>query len=109
VDGGNADFFDPLRGGIDNDAKATPPDPESLSEVSGDQPTKEWTSFRRLLMQRFPVSKMVSLSSVSFTVFLFSGSYKILKKVPHVWQYLRIAEVKCSMCHAREAYFVMIT
>ncbi|CAJ2672856.1 unnamed protein product [Trifolium pratense] len=32
VDGGNADFFDPLRGGIDNDAKATPPDPESLSK-----------------------------------------------------------------------------
>ncbi|CAJ2672858.1 unnamed protein product [Trifolium pratense] len=53
-----------LRGGIDNDAKATPPDPESLSEVSSDQPMKEWTSFRRLLMQRFPVSKMVSLSSM---------------------------------------------
>ncbi|XP_045830348.1 VPS35 endosomal protein-sorting factor-like isoform X2 [Trifolium pratense] len=64
VDGGNADFFDPLRGGIDNDAKATPRDPESLSEVSSDQPMKEWTSFRRLLMQRFPVSKMVSLSSM---------------------------------------------
>ncbi|PNX62680.1 hypothetical protein L195_g053108, partial [Trifolium pratense] len=63
VDGGNVDFFDPLRGGIDNDAKATPLEPESLSEVSGDQPTKEWTSFRRILMQRFPVSKMVSLSS----------------------------------------------
>ncbi|XP_058751925.1 uncharacterized protein LOC131625025, partial [Vicia villosa] len=39
VVGGNADFYDPLRGGIDND------------------PIKEWTSFRRLLMQRFPVSK----------------------------------------------------
>ncbi|XP_058751934.1 uncharacterized protein LOC131625036 isoform X1 [Vicia villosa] len=61
---GNADFYDPLRGGIDNDAKSTPPDPDNLSETSGDQPIKEWTSFRRLLMQRFPVSKMVSLSSM---------------------------------------------
>ncbi|XP_058761026.1 uncharacterized protein LOC131634379 isoform X2 [Vicia villosa] len=64
VVGGNADFYDPLRGGIDNDAKSTPLDPDNLSETSGDQPIKEWTSFRRLLMQRFPVSKMVSLSSM---------------------------------------------
>lgn len=73
MDGGNADFFDPLRG-TNNDAKATPPDPDNLSEAAADhQPLKEWTSFRRLLMQRFPVSKMVSISSVSFTVFSFSG------------------------------------
>lgn len=64
VDDGNADFFDPLRGGINNDAKASPPEPGNLNEVAGDPPIKEWTSFRRLLMQRFPVSKMVSLSSM---------------------------------------------
>lgn len=79
VDAGNADFFDPLRGGINNDAEANPPEPGNLNEVAGDPPMKEWTSFRRLLMQRFPVSKMVSLSSVSFSVFLFSSLYRILK------------------------------
>ncbi|XP_027329733.1 UPF0505 protein C16orf62 homolog isoform X3 [Abrus precatorius] len=63
VDCGNTDFFDPLRG-TDNDAKATPPDDDNLNEAADHQPTKEWTSFRRLLMQRFPVSKMVSISSM---------------------------------------------
>ncbi|TKY57323.1 UPF0505 protein C16orf6 [Spatholobus suberectus] len=63
VDGGNTDFFDPLRG-TDNDANAAPPDHANLNEAVDHQPTKEWTSFRRLLMQRFPVSKMVSVSSM---------------------------------------------
>lgn len=27
--------------------------------------SKEWTSFKKLLMQRFPASKMISISSVS--------------------------------------------
>lgn len=108
VDAGNADFFDPLRGGINNDAEANPPEPGNLNEVAGDPPMKEWTSFRRLLMQRFPVSKMVSLSSVSFSVFLFSSLYRILKAL-HInkWQYLGMAEDKCSICHAREACFVV--
>lgn len=60
---GNSDFFDPLRG-TDNDANAASPDHDSLNEAADHQPTKEWTSFRRLLMQRFPVSKMVSVSSM---------------------------------------------
>ncbi|KAK7385975.1 hypothetical protein VNO78_31989 [Psophocarpus tetragonolobus] len=59
----NTDFFDPLRG-TGNEAKAAPPDHDNLNEASDHQPTKEWTSFRRLLMQRFPVSKMVSVSSM---------------------------------------------
>ncbi|XP_047163089.1 VPS35 endosomal protein-sorting factor-like [Vigna umbellata] len=63
VDRGNSDFFDPLRG-TDNDANAAAPDHDNLNESSDLQPTKEWTSFRRLLMQRFPVSKMVSVSSM---------------------------------------------
>ncbi|XP_057441139.1 uncharacterized protein LOC130733086 isoform X2 [Lotus japonicus] len=63
VDRGNTDFFDPLRG-TDTDAKAAPHDPDNLVEASEPRPTKEWTSFRRLLMQRFPVSKMVSVSSM---------------------------------------------
>ncbi|KAK7300034.1 hypothetical protein RJT34_10865 [Clitoria ternatea] len=63
VDCKNTDFFDPLRG-TDNNAKATSPDDYNLNEAYDHQPTKEWTSFRRLLMQKFPVSKMVSLSSM---------------------------------------------
>ncbi|WVY89214.1 hypothetical protein V8G54_034728 [Vigna mungo] len=63
VDRGNSAFFDPLRG-TDNDANAAAPDHDNLNESSDLQPTKEWTSFRRLLMQRFPVSKMVSVSSM---------------------------------------------
>ncbi|XP_027940241.1 UPF0505 protein C16orf62 homolog isoform X2 [Vigna unguiculata] len=63
VDRGNSDFFDPLRG-TDNDANAAVPDHDNLNEYADIQPTKEWTSFRRLLMQRFPVSKMVSVSTM---------------------------------------------
>ncbi|KAI9080628.1 hypothetical protein K1719_037385 [Acacia pycnantha] len=63
VDLGNHEFLDPLRG-LDGDAKAIPFDHEIPSEAASHPPTKEWTSFRRLLQQRFPVSKMVSLSSV---------------------------------------------
>ncbi|KAI9126214.1 hypothetical protein K1719_002635 [Acacia pycnantha] len=63
VDLGNHEFLDPLRV-LDGDAKAIPFDHEILSEVASHPPTKEWTSFRRLLQQRFPVSKMVSLSSI---------------------------------------------
>ncbi|KAI4306118.1 hypothetical protein L6164_029425 [Bauhinia variegata] len=59
VDHGNEDFFDPLRG-TNDDEKATPSDHGVMCEA--DPPTKEWTSFSRLLKQRFPVSKMVSIS-----------------------------------------------
>ncbi|XP_020962312.1 uncharacterized protein LOC107606552 [Arachis ipaensis] len=63
VESGNSDFFDPLRG-TDNEAKVESPDPDNLSNAVDHHPTKEWTSFRRLLMQRFPVTKMVSMSSM---------------------------------------------
>ncbi|CAL0315900.1 unnamed protein product [Lupinus luteus] len=53
----NNEFFDPLRRN-EHDMKTT------TSKDSDHQPAKEWTSFRRLLMQRFPVSKMVSISSM---------------------------------------------
>ncbi|XP_028800318.1 VPS35 endosomal protein sorting factor-like [Neltuma alba] len=63
VDLGNHEFLDPLRR-LDGDAKAIPFDHEMPSEAAIHPPMKEWSSFRRLLQQRFPVSKMVSLSSV---------------------------------------------
>ncbi|KAK7276870.1 hypothetical protein RIF29_18016 [Crotalaria pallida] len=63
VDCENTDFFDPLRRSEDG-ANTALPDADNSSRAADHQPTKEWTSFRRLLMQRFPVSKMVSLSSM---------------------------------------------
>ncbi|XP_019456612.1 PREDICTED: UPF0505 protein C16orf62 homolog isoform X1 [Lupinus angustifolius] len=59
----NNDFFDPLRRN-EHDMKTILHDAEKFSKDSDHQPVKEWTSFRRLLMQRFPVSKMVSISSM---------------------------------------------
>lgn len=72
MDHGNIDFFDPLRGLADN-ASVSEEDLQDLestfSEASTQLPMKEWMSFKRFLMQRFPVSKMVSISSVSIQSF----------------------------------------
>ncbi|EXB66322.1 hypothetical protein L484_008062 [Morus notabilis] len=72
VDQGNDDFFDPLRASDDNGAVSgiVSQDSESISDAelpraSLQNHEKEWTSFKRFLMQRFPVSKMVSVSSMS--------------------------------------------
>ncbi|KAJ9153808.1 hypothetical protein P3X46_027210 [Hevea brasiliensis] len=70
------DFFDPLRGGYANAAVSNEDSPDvgyaspscasaSLSSETVTQiPSKEWTSFKRFLMQKFPVSKMISVSSM---------------------------------------------
>ncbi|KAL2582626.1 hypothetical protein AAZV13_14G020000 [Glycine max] len=76
IDCGNTDFYDPLRG-TNNDANAAPPDHDNLNEAADHQPTKEWTSFRRLLTQRFPVSKMVSVASMPDVL---TRSGKLLEK-----------------------------
>lgn len=68
VDHEHNEFFDPLRGLVDNatDSREDVQELESTSsEASSQLPTKEWMSFKRFLMQKFPVSKMVSISSVS--------------------------------------------
>ncbi|KAL0796841.1 hypothetical protein Bca101_068218 [Brassica carinata] len=62
------DFFDPLRG-LDVNASAEDKVEEedtslSIEAVTHDL-TKEWKSLKRVLMQRFPVSKVVSFSPVS--------------------------------------------
>lgn len=73
VDCENSDFFDPLR---TPDVKAVVPVEDTKdggissmhsSEPSSQVAVREWTSFKRILMQKFPVSKMVSVSSVSKT------------------------------------------
>nr|KJB13733.1 hypothetical protein B456_002G091400 [Gossypium raimondii] len=69
----NEEFFDPLRA-PDSKASVEPVDGhdfESSSNGNDDSfpvQTKEWTSFKRFLMQRFPVSKMISVSSMSNTI-----------------------------------------
>ncbi|KAJ7963774.1 UPF0505 protein C16orf62-like [Quillaja saponaria] len=73
VDDRNNDFFDPLRGTASNAEVSGKnlqdvddiPVPELSSEAGNQLPNKESTPFRRLLMQRFPVSKMISISSMS--------------------------------------------
>ncbi|KAJ1392480.1 UPF0505 protein C16orf62 isogeny [Sesbania bispinosa] len=70
VNRGNTDFFDPLRG-TDDDAKATPPDPDNLGQAANHQPTKEWTSFRRLLMQSYNDNE----SSLSMGIVVLYASY----------------------------------
>lgn len=78
VDHGDMDYLDPLRRS-DNNAAVSREDLEviesnSVVGVSGEatilNPSKEWVSFKRSLMQRFPVSKTVLTSSVSILCFL---------------------------------------
>lgn len=73
VDDGDTDYLDPLRRS-DNNAAVSIEDLEGIedssasglsSEASIQNPSKEWVSFKRSLMQRFPVSKTVLTSSVS--------------------------------------------
>ncbi|KAM6553777.1 hypothetical protein CsatB_014539 [Cannabis sativa] len=73
VDNGSNNFYDPLRALDDNGAVSVDVLQESdtnstvklTNEASMQNPDKEWISFKRFLMQRFPVSKMVSVSSMS--------------------------------------------
>ncbi|XP_039171623.1 VPS35 endosomal protein sorting factor-like isoform X4 [Eucalyptus grandis] len=65
------DFFDPLRG-PNTDVEGAPrnlPDKErtsgGFSAERNDPHAGDWHSFKRLLMQRFPISKMISISSIS--------------------------------------------
>ncbi|OMP04384.1 Vacuolar protein sorting-associated protein 35 [Corchorus olitorius] len=70
----NEEFYDPLRVPDSNASPAIVDDQDFESSSSGGNydsvqaQTKEWTSFKRFLMQRFPVSKMISLSSMSSTI-----------------------------------------
>ncbi|KAK8706019.1 hypothetical protein V6N13_049601 [Hibiscus sabdariffa] len=66
-------FFDPLRAPDSNPSVeiVDENDFERISNGIDDSvqvQMKEWASFKRLLMQRFPVSKMISVSSMSNTI-----------------------------------------
>ncbi|KAF3453419.1 hypothetical protein FNV43_RR03859 [Rhamnella rubrinervis] len=76
VDHGNSDFFDPLRssdddGAVSRDVLLEVDNVSSVglsSEASMQNSAKEWTSFNRILMQKFPVAKMISVSSMSSAI-----------------------------------------
>ncbi|CAI9277507.1 unnamed protein product [Lactuca saligna] len=69
-DHGSTEFFDPLRG-LSTETLEPVENTVVAEKLPATQPTshlsskKEWTSFNKLLMQRFPVPKMISVSSFS--------------------------------------------
>ncbi|KAI8557561.1 hypothetical protein RHMOL_Rhmol04G0020200 [Rhododendron molle] len=70
VDHGKSDFYDPLRGSDANvmislDNLREEDNNSAVNEADAELPTKEWTSFKKFLMQRFSGSKMVSISPMS--------------------------------------------
>lgn len=76
VDHEDGDFLDPLRSWDNSEAVSGEVSLQvEITSVSGEAPpqnsAKEWTSFNRILMQKFPVSKMISVSSVSGFIFFF--------------------------------------
>lgn len=80
----NEDFIDPLRG-LDVDATITTNELRSVdnnstlglpSKAATELLVKEWTSFKRFLMQKFSVSKMISISSVSDVVVKSGKAYE---------------------------------
>lgn len=67
MDHGKSDFYDPLRGSDANvmislDDLQEEDNNSAVNEADAELPTKEWTSFKKFLMQRFSGSKMVSIS-----------------------------------------------
>lgn len=82
---GNNDFFDPLRGLDAEDStsaeeKAANTTTNNNSQVS----SKEWTSFKRFLMQKFPVSKMISIASMPDVIIKSSTSFRKSSESSHL-------------------------
>ncbi|KAJ8560985.1 hypothetical protein K7X08_027175 [Anisodus acutangulus] len=76
TDNGRDEFFDPLRENYgkpedsmkDFGSTATEITAEPYKDVAIQFPGKEWTSYNKVLMQKFPVSKMNSVSSLSSSI-----------------------------------------
>nr|GEU91021.1 uncharacterized protein [Tanacetum cinerariifolium] len=68
-DYGNIEFFDPLRGistqVVESIEDITVAEKPATSQATSHFSAKEWASFNKLLMQRFPVPKMISVSALS--------------------------------------------
>ncbi|XP_019090742.1 PREDICTED: UPF0505 protein-like isoform X2 [Camelina sativa] len=67
IRGSDIDFFDPLRGlDVSASAEENVEETSSISiEAVAHDIIKEWKSLKRILMQRFPVSKVISFSPIS--------------------------------------------
>ncbi|KAK4753037.1 hypothetical protein SAY87_021835 [Trapa incisa] len=82
------EFFDPLR--EPNSKVSSLLDNEedihlTFTEPTGQECTKrEWTSFKRFLMQRFPVPKMVSISAMSNGILRSSKKSEKLSTATHL-------------------------
>ncbi|KAL1207085.1 hypothetical protein V5N11_004293 [Cardamine amara subsp. amara] len=66
VRGSDLDFFDPLRGfDVTASAEEKVEDASISIEAVTQELIKEWKSLKRILMQRFPVCKVISCSPIS--------------------------------------------
>ncbi|XP_019262370.1 PREDICTED: UPF0505 protein C16orf62 isoform X2 [Nicotiana attenuata] len=76
TDYGGDEFFDPLRGNSgkpedsakDLGSTAAEITAEPYRDITIKYPGTEWTSYKKVLMQKFPVSKMISVSSLSSSI-----------------------------------------
>ncbi|XP_024006203.1 UPF0505 protein isoform X1 [Eutrema salsugineum] len=85
VRGSNLDFFDPLRGLDANASEEDKIEDNSLSiEAVTQDLIKEWKSLKRILMQRFPVSKVVSFSPISKIIMKVSKAVEHPSAVSHL-------------------------
>ncbi|XWS11244.1 hypothetical protein CRYUN_Cryun38cG0067500 [Craigia yunnanensis] len=85
----NEEFFDPLIA-LDSNASVEIVDGQDFeSSSNGNDDSvqvqmKEWTSFKRFLMQRFPVAKMISVSSMSNMIVKRGKAYEKSKTSMHL-------------------------
>lgn len=76
TDYGRDEFFDPLRGDHGKPEDSMKGLGRTSTEIAGEPYRdiaihflgKEWTSYKKVLMQKFPVSKMISISSLSSSI-----------------------------------------
>ncbi|KAJ6423811.1 hypothetical protein OIU84_024728 [Salix udensis] len=82
---GNNDFYDPLRGlNAEDSASVEEKDNNNNNNNNSQVSSKEWTSFKRFLMQKFPVSKMISIASMSDVIIKSSTSFRKSSESSHL-------------------------
>ncbi|KAJ6301897.1 hypothetical protein OIU77_016078 [Salix suchowensis] len=80
---GNNDFYDPLRG-LNAEDSASVEEKDNINNNNSQVSSKEWTSFKRFLMQKFPVSKMISIASMSDVIIKSSTSFRKSSESSHL-------------------------
>ncbi|KAB5521161.1 hypothetical protein DKX38_025480 [Salix brachista] len=81
---GNNDFYDPLRGLNAEDSASVEEKDNNNNNNNSQVSSKEWTSFKRFLMQKFPVSKMISIASMSDVIIKSSTSFRKSSESSHL-------------------------